>query len=344
MTMAMKMEKKGAVADYSRQASARDEPMDLDEAAPQGGGGAAGYGGLAGGDVSQEEAERGGGVGGAAGIEPSDAWLDFDALVLARPEDRARRGRLVRRAEPSMANASAAAYNALERMEVPAGLRDPRETRGQFDHRYDARGTADVPSSGTPHRITVGSAQAAPTVRLRVVPREATEVYREAEMKNPFDAPLLAGPVDVFLDGALMTSSALGAVDRGGMLTLGLGAEDRVRAARNARADESNAGLLGGSTVIDHAVTIDLTSSLGHPIAVQVLDRVPVSDDKSVEVTLTGSHPVAEAYDQAERGAPVRGGLRWRLELPAGAKSRIEFRYRVALPAKSEVVGGNRRD
>ena len=41
-----------------------------------------------------------------------------------------------------------------------------------------------------------------------------------------------------------------------------MGVEDRLRVARNVRAEEENAGLLGGSIAITHAVTIDLTSSL----------------------------------------------------------------------------------
>ena len=34
-------------------------------------------------------------------------------------------------------------------------------TRGRFDHRHDAEGTRDVPSSGRPHRVTVANAAGA---------------------------------------------------------------------------------------------------------------------------------------------------------------------------------------
>ena len=36
--------------------------------------------------------------------------------------------------------------------------------------------------------------------------------------------------------------------------------------------------------------------------------------------------------------------LRWEVELPAGGSQELRFSYALELPAKREVVGGNRRD
>lgn len=276
--------------------------------------------------------------------EPDEGWLDFDALTLGSSDDRARRGRLARDGAAGVAGRWAEARRGIDSMMPPPRAQDPLATRGVFDHRYDARGVVDVPSDGRPHRLTLATVETDVRTRLRVVPRESADVFREAEVKNPFDAPLLAGPVDVFVEGALLTTAQIGAVDRGGLVALGLGVEERVRAARNARVEETSAGLLGGASAIDHVVTIELASSLGRPAAVEIVDRVPLSDDKNVEVESLGQAPPAEAYDQTERGHPVRGGLRWKLELAPGAKQRVEFRYRITLPAKSEIVGGNRRE
>ena len=280
-------------------------------------------------------------------IEPDEAWLDFDALTIVdplHPANRARRGHLAREPAGGLGARAAAARATIDRISSPPEARDPLETRGQFDHRYDAEGAADVPSSGQPHRVRIGSAEGEARPRFVAVPREAAEVYREAEIPNPFAAPLLSGPVEVFLDGALLTTSSLGFVDRGGQLHLGLGVEERLRVARNARVEEGSAGLLGGSTTVDHHVTIDVASSLGHPVAIEVLDRIPVTSDKDIEIKLVSAKPSAVKYTQAERGSPVRGGLSWQITVLPGEKQRIEITYRVTLPAKNELVGGNRRE
>jgi hypothetical protein len=274
-----------------------------------------------------------------AAIEPADAWLDFDSLAIAPSQERARRGRLVR----DLRGPAAPAAGSVEGVALPRHAVDPLRARGLFDHRYDAESLADVPSDGRPHLVLVARAAGSPRARFVTVPREAAEVYREVELENPFDAPLLGGPVDVFVDGALLLTSGIEPIDRGGSIPLGLGLEDRIRVARNARTDEGSAGLLGGSTTVDHDVTIDLRSSLGRPATVFVLERVPVTDEEDVEITHSAK-PAPERYDQSDRGSPIRGGLRWRIELAAGGTATIQLGYRVKLPAKQEIVGGNRRE
>ncbi|MGK3967282.1 DUF4139 domain-containing protein [Sorangium sp. So ce118] len=279
-----------------------------------------------------------------APLEPAlvEEWLDFDALHL--PGAGPQRGRLARD-EPRRAGRSARQAQAdIINLPAPPRAVDPRDARGQFDHLYAGEGAADVPSNGRPHRLTLSAAGAPAAPRFVAVPREAAEVYREARVENPFDAPLLEGPVDIFVDGALAAQSALGHVDRGGVLRAGLGVEERIRVARNARVDESSAGLLGGSLAVEHGVTIDLASSLGVGVEVEVLDRIPVTDDKDVEIKLLSSQPKAEPYTQEELGEPVRGGLRWRVPLAPGGKASVAFTYRVVFSSKSEVVGGNRRE
>ena len=312
--------------------------------------GGAPRGGFAGFRASDESFDEGGSVSSPdidepeASFTPDDTWLDFDALVLIGAEDTTRRGRLSRLPEDASRRDANRARMRIDLLDNPTRTRDPSVTRGLFDHFYEAEGRGDVPSNARPHRVHVAAKDGPAKARFRVVPRESTDVYRESRIENPFGAPLLAGPVDVFLEGALITTTELGAVDRGGFVEVGLGVEERIRVARNARVEESTAGLLGGSAVVDHQVTLDLSSSLGLPVTVEILERIPVTDDKDVSIKVTAVEPEPEVYDQAEIGAPVRGGRRFRVEVPAGGKARASFAYRIKLPGKSEIVGGNRRE
>ena len=176
------------------------------------------------------------------------------------------------------------------------------------------------------------------------MPREAPEVYREAELVNPFTGPLLAGPVDVYLDGTLLVTTLLErGIDRGASLAVGLGTDERLRVARNARTTEETAGLLGGKVVVDTEVTIDVRSALGFPAEVEVLDRIPVGGESDVSVELVASEPGGEPYEQ-KPDDPIEGGRRWRVTVPASGAEKVTFRYRVSFPSKQELIGGNRRD
>lgn len=275
-------------------------------------------------------------------VEPSDAWLDYDGLTMGAPGDGRRRGRLGHDSSDAWKAERDRAAKALDGSR-PAGTEDPQESRGMFDYRYRAEGLVEVPSDGLTHRVPLGSGDATPTVRWRVIACERTDVFREVELRNPFDAPLLAGPVDVYVDGSLLVVASIRHIDRGGALRVGMGVDERLRAARNVRAKEDTAGLLGGDAVIDHTVSIELSSALGSPALVELIDRLPVTDEKSVEVTPKGARPEPERFDQADRGVPVRGGLRWQVIVPAGGRAAVEFSYRLTLPSKNELVGGNRR-
>jgi hypothetical protein len=275
--------------------------------------------------------------------EPQDSWLDFDRLVLGGPGEGERRGRLTHRGDEETPRRQAATA-AIEALSPGEQLRDPQATRGRFDHRYDAEGVVAIPADGQPQRVALLTAETSPALHMLSAPRERPEVYREAELQNPCDAPLLAGPVDVYVEGSLLTTAAIEHIDRGGTMRVGMGVEDRLRVARNVRSEEETVGLLAGSTVVTHTVTIELQSALGQSCQVDLFERLPVSDDKSVTIELVAARPEASPYTQAERGAPLRGGLQWRVVVPPAGKTRVEYQYRITLPAKTEIVGGNRRD
>ncbi|MCU0685880.1 MAG: DUF4139 domain-containing protein [Polyangiaceae bacterium] len=277
-------------------------------------------------------------------VEPGPSWLDFDALTLSGADDPQRRGKLTRRDESTREQRAQEAATALGRLSPPPFCTDPLGGRGHFDARYEAEAAVDVDADARPHRVHVLHRPAPVTFRFRCVPREDATVYREAEATNPFGAALLGGPVDVFLEGTLSTTVPLAPTERGGTLQLGLGAEDRVRVARGARSEERSAAVLGGPTATDHTVTIDIRSSLSFPVRLELIERVPVADDRAIEARLVYARPKSEPYDQADRGSPVRGGLRWWVDLGPAERARVEYSYFVAVPPKTHLVGGNRRE
>ncbi len=277
-------------------------------------------------------------------VEPGPGWLDFDALALAGPGDAHRRGRLTRRDEALREQRAHEAAAALGRLSPPPFCTDPLGGRGHFDARYETESAVDVDADARAHRVHVLHRPAPVTFRFRCVPREDATVYREAEATNPFGAALLGGPVDVFLEGTLSTTVPLAPTERGGAIQLGLGAEDRLRVARSARSEERSAAALGGPTSVDHTVTIDIRSALSFPVRLELIERVPVADDRAIESRLVYARPKSEPYDQTDRGSPVRGGLRWWLDLGPAERARVEYSYFVAIPPKTHLVGGNRRE
>lgn len=271
-----------------------------------------------------------------------DQWLDFDSLIVAPPGD-SRRGRLIHKPANAYNNAWEHRRE-LDSLATPAGAADPLHTRGMFDHQFDADGLLEVTSGGQPQRIRLLSKAAKSRMTFRCVPLEDERVFREVEVENPLEAPLLPGPIDVFMDGALLVTSSVEAVDRGGEIRFGLGEEQRVRVARNVRAREESKGVFGGKIAMDHEVSFEVSSSLAAEIELELVDRLPITDDKDIDVELISSTPKAERYSQDSRHAHVRGGLRWVLLVKPAALTKVNLTYRIGFDKDYELVGGNRRD
>ncbi len=271
----------------------------------------------------------------------AESWLDFDTLEVT-PGEVHGRGRLARGGVPS-APGLHQALNHVESLAGPGGSSDPRYSRGMFDHQFEAENLVEIPADGIAHRIRLLSKPAKSHMRMRCVPLADERVFREVELENPLEAPLLPGPVDVFVDGALLITAQVGSVDRGGMVRFGLGEEQRVTVARNMRASEETKGLLGGKASVTHVVTLEVASSLPAEIELELIERVPIPAGKDIHIEVNSSTPRAELYKQNERDHPVRGGYRWLLKVPAGGKQEVKLQYTLAFDKDYEVEGGNRR-
>ena len=274
-------------------------------------------------------------------LEPADSWLDFDRLEMPGPDEHAR-GRLRQRTftrnqfDTSMDDALKEAGR--------LGVHDPYETRGTYDHRFDTQGLVDIPSDGKLHRLEVTSAAGVAKHWWRTVPLERDEVFRMARVLNPLEAPLLKGPLDVFVEGSFLLSTQLDHVDRGGNIIVGLGVDDRIKVARNVRVDEENIGLLGGKTAVSHTITIDISSNLPFSSTVEVIDRVPITYQDHLEIEDIETTPQAKVYSQKREGTPIKGGRRWKVQLDQGEETSLELRFKLVFSAKEEIVGGNRRE
>lgn len=218
-----------------------------------------------------------------------------------------------------------------------------------FDYAYPSEVPVDVPSDASFHSIPLGQKSAASEPSYVVVPRQSADVFRIARLENPLGAPLLPGPVDVYLRGDFLLTSRMELTPPRGRFTIGLGVEQRIKVARNTRYREESAGLTRGALLLHHEIHIEVRNNLGRAALVEVRERIPVAreDDDDLEITVGKIKPAWEDWRQ-ELAAPgqeeLRGGKRWRVSVAPGGVEEIVAEYQIKMPAKLELVGGNRRE
>ncbi|HRC58842.1 MAG TPA: DUF4139 domain-containing protein, partial [Kofleriaceae bacterium] len=310
------------------------------------------------------------GTGAGPSGRPGDALvaqLDFHGLMMAG-FDHPQRGQLVAmslavryqlsdpgklsgadagRLQHRLAAASQAAER-VEQSEPPAGM--SCDWSHDFDYALAAEGRIDVPSDGGWHSIPLCTRTTSARVRHVGVPREQPDVFRSATAHNPFEAPLLPGPVDVYDGSRFLVTAPLPMVAPGGELELPLGVDPSIKIARNTEYREEVTGMLRGGLRLIHDLRIDIHNHSATPIDLEIRERVPVPrehDSDEIQVKVTACKPPWQPWTPP-LGSPhdqeLRGGHAWRLEVAARGTANLTATYEIQIAAKHEVIGGNRRE
>jgi uncharacterized protein (TIGR02231 family) len=140
--------------------------------------------------------------------------------------------------------------------------------------------------------------------------------------------------VSLLRDGVFVGKSRIGLTAPGESVDLGFGPDDRIKVERApVRARENDA--LNASTkfrLFDFRTVV--TSRQSRPVKVQVIDRVPVSENTAVTVEqLKETTPPTD-----KQIGTMRGVMGWSFDLKPGEKREIRTAWRVRWPAERELV------
>ncbi|MFD0569581.1 DUF4139 domain-containing protein [Kitasatospora gansuensis] len=263
---------------------------------------------------------------------PGAGWLDYAALTLRGPTGPGR-GQLS--PAPRQHRAAPAPTAALPPHTVP-----PRRSAGSFDQRFDTAARVDLPSDGGWHTVTIGEIPLSVEPEYVCVPSVEETVYGTLLLTNSTDRALLAGPVEVSVDGDFLRTAALPTLAPGATGRLGLGVAEGVRVARRTELHESTAGLRNNTLVLDHRVHLELANRLARPVTVEVRERVPVTAEPDVRIQ---ERPGWSAPDEASEDYPPGTRLR-RVDLPAHGRAELDGGYEIRIPAAQTLHGGDRRN
>lgn len=232
--------------------------------------------------------------------------------------------------------------NDLSRLPLPPHHQLPDGQRGA-DFVYETAGPCDIPADGAWHSVSLTTEALDLSIAYRAIPREDPRVFRNLTATMTSALPLLAGPVDVFVAGRLELTTPWRGSGQDSPIELGLGPEDGIRLARNARYREEATGMFGGGRRIHTDVELTLASSLSRAITVEVFDRMPVADDDTVSVSLESAEPTAAPWPGDGTETPLKGGLRQQVHIPPGGEARATLHWHMSVGARYEVDGGERR-
>jgi uncharacterized protein (TIGR02231 family) len=192
-----------------------------------------------------------------------------------------------------------------------------------------------VDGSGQARKVSLARFPLRAEIVRTAAPRVEGAAFLTAKAVNETGFPLLAGVAAVYVGDELAGRAAIPATPPGGELELAFGADERVEIERKVleRRRES-AGLVSKQDVYRYRVRIEVRNRWATPVAVRLLDLVPVSRDEKIEVALLDGTTAATRED------PERPGVRaWELALGPREERVVELRYEIRFPRGFAVTG-----
>lgn len=197
---------------------------------------------------------------------------------------------------------------------------------------YTLGASADIPSDGTPRKVTVGVLNLKPDMTLVAAPKLEAACYRRAKTRNTTAYTLLPGPAQLFEGDDYLGATRFDFTAPNQEMELFLGVDDRVKVERELTQREVDKTFLGDKRRIRYGYKIKLSNPRAISVSVLVRDQLPVSRDEQIRVKLESAEPRPTSHSDLNL-------LEWALTVPASGTLEVRYEFTAEAPRGMDVIG-----
>ena len=221
----------------------------------------------------------------------------------------------------------------LSPFEVSATLAGATIESGATSASFKIAVSASIASDNSPQKVPVTSANLKAAPEYLTVPKRQAAAFLTSKVVNSSDFPLLAGAMNVFLDGTFVATSGLRTVMSGEKFDLALGVDDGI-AIKHKRVSKftEETGLTNSGKRITYEYLLTVQNNKKTAERVIVADQVPLSRNEKIVVKLLS--PDAKEVKPTDEGT-----LKWTLDLKPGEKRELTVKFTVDYANDVNVAG-----
>ena len=197
---------------------------------------------------------------------------------------------------------------------------------------FQVGGNTNIPSDGTPHKVTIFSENYPFKPEYIAVPRLVSFAYLQAVVVNPLTgATLLPGKANIFRDNTFVGTVLLENVSPGQEYKVNLGIDERLKIERELVERQVDKKLIGQQRRMSYAYRLNVTNLHQVQVNLTLKEQLPVSRNEQIKVRLTLTNPKIVAGEM--------GVLEWIMSLPPQAKQELYYQFVVEHPPDLGVIG-----
>lgn len=189
--------------------------------------------------------------------------------------------------------------------------------------------TDSISGTGEITTIDLGTMEIPGNVEMVALPylSDDTWVLHHAESLM---SPIIPGKVHLFLDGESSGQTSVREYARGEEFVMAFGSSPLLKARREKIIPKKGSNWIGKGT-LEEGYSINVTNGLNRDTMIEVIDRIPLSVQEKIEVSLMETEPKPdESSDE--------GILKWKLSLKKGESRKIKVLYRIKYPSDRDIV------
>ncbi|MET4805656.1 uncharacterized protein (TIGR02231 family) [Limibacillus sp. MBR-115] len=242
-------------------------------------------------------------------------------------------------AQDKLAEAPAAESESLRKNELADAAGAGWEAQivaSEFAAEWRVPGRANLPADGAAHKLRLEERGFEVALSAKIMPKVSPVAYLVGELDYDGEAPLLPGEVSIYRDGAFVGRQSFGLLRPSETREIAFGLDDRIAVEyRLVTGEVASAGIIANDRKESRLYAIKVQNHHARPIAISVLDQLPVSRHEEIEVALLDESTTPSEFDVEER----KGVLAWRWNAEPGEVKDLRFGYSIRFPENMAVVG-----
>lgn len=234
-------------------------------------------------------------------------------------------------------------YEALEELALGKGA-PPEVEYAKTEEKgiavvYKLARKATVKSDGSEHKLPISTQILSAKFEYSTYPRAVLNAYLGSRVINAPNLQLLAGRVNIFLEGDFVGTSSIDNIGPGEEFDLYLGLDENVKVKREQVEKKIDETLVAGipsptkRTTFKYKLTVENYKS--KKINVKLFEAMPVSEDDRIKVKIEKVSLEPKEKDWKDR----KGVWLWELELEPKAKKEIFYNLIIEHPREMQVEG-----
>jgi len=201
----------------------------------------------------------------------------------------------------------------------------------QLSAEFKIQNKQTIKSDGKEQILPLDSYELDTEYIYHTVPKKDKGVYLLAKVSNWGQYNLVSGAANLFFEGAYVGKSYINTNVTSEELLLSLGRDNNITVTRESLKEYTSSKFVGSNKKEAFGYEITVKNKKSTAINLEILDQIPVSRNKSIEVELIEK-------SNAEFNSEI-GKLLWTLKFNAGETKTVKLNYSVKYPKKQIVTG-----